>query len=199
MIKLMNYLAHLFFAEDDPDSIVGSLMGDFVKGRVPDDLPPKLRAGILLHRRIDSYTDAHPIFSRSRRRLRPQLRRYGGILVDIFYDHYLARDWERYADVALASFSRSVYRILIDCMPQMPPRMQRSVGYMIEHDLLMSYRGLGGIARALRGIERRLKRESDLSAGVVDLERDYGAFREDFEDFFPRLIAFARDCPGAHR
>jgi acyl carrier protein phosphodiesterase len=188
----MNYLAHLFFAEDDPDSVVGSLMGDFVKGRVPDDLPPKLRAGILLHRRIDSYTDAHPIFGRSRCRLRPELRRYGGILVDMFYDHFLARDWERYSHVTLGPFSHAVYSILAEYPLPLPPRMQRSVSYMIEHDLLVSYREIGGIGRALQGIERRLKRENRISDGVRDLQDHYDDFRGDFEAFFSQLIGFAR-------
>jgi acyl carrier protein phosphodiesterase len=191
----MNYLAHLFLDGENRDAIVGNLMGDFVKGQVDPGLAAGLREGILLHRKIDVYTDAHPVFRASRRRLRSEYRRYGGILIDIFYDHFLARSWSDHSSVSLRSFSQNVYRILAQRYETLPSPMQRSVAHMIQHDLLMSYRELGGIARALRGVEGRLKRASRLGDAVADLARNYGPLKRDFGVFFPELESFVRTRP----
>lgn len=186
----MNYLAHLYLADEEPESLIGSLLGDFVKGPIDQALPQGLRRGILIHRKVDVYTDAHPVFQRSRQRVRPQFRRYAGILVDIYYDHFLARDWSRYSSRSLRDFSRLVYRILEAHYQDLPAPMQRMVTGMIAHDLLVSYRELEGIGRALQRIEGRLKRESRLGEGVQDLRLNYVALHRDFQAFFPQLIAY---------
>ena len=189
----MNYLAHCYLAGDAPEALIGNLMGDFIKGRVDDQpLPAGVRAGIVLHRKIDVYTDNHRVFNTSRRRLRPEYRRYGGVLVDVFYDHFLARDWERYSSVSLASFSRRVYRTLARHQSLFPEPMQRSVAHMIGNDLLLSYRELAGVGRALRGIAGRLKRTNRLARAITELESNYGALGEDFAVFFPELVDFVR-------
>ncbi|MDJ0741588.1 MAG: ACP phosphodiesterase [Gammaproteobacteria bacterium] len=186
----MNYLAHLLLSDPDPESLVGSLMGDFVKGRVDAALPPALRRAIILHRRIDSYTDAHAGVRRSRCRVSPAYRRYAGILVDLFYDHVLARRWSDYADVPLEVFARRVHAALRRHHADLPARMQHSMAYLVGNDLLLSYRGVAGIGRALHGIERRLKRPSGLGAAVAELQRDYAGFADDFALFFPQLQAY---------
>lgn len=191
----MNYLAHLYLAGDDPQALVGSLMGDFVKGRIDPARPRAIRDGIRLHRRIDAFTDAHATVLHSKRRLHPDFRRYGGILIDVFYDHFLARDWSHYADKPLEPFVHRVYAIMSDHHDRLPSRMQRSMRYMVGNDLLLSYRDIDGIARALRGIETRLSRPSRLGEAVSELETHYGALRQDFKDFFPQLITFARQVP----
>lgn len=186
----MNYLAHLYLAEDEPESLIGSLMGDFAKGRIDEALAPGIRWGIVVHRRVDVFTDAHAIVGRSKRRLRPEFRRYGGILVDLYFDHFLALQWSRYSDVPLGDFSQRVYRILEDHRKNLPPRMQRGVSYMIDNDLLLSYREIDGIRRALIGIEGRLKRQSRLREAVSDLEHNYPFLEADFAGFFPELIDY---------
>lgn len=189
----MNYLAHLYLAGDDPESLIGSLMGDFAKGRIDEKLAPGIRWGIAVHRMVDVFTDAHVIVGESKRRLRPQFRRYGGILVDLYYDHFLATQWAHYSDVPLAAFSQKIYRILEGHREQLPPRMQRSVSYMVDNDLLQSYREIDGIRGALIGIEGRLKRESRLREAVSDLERNYWLLEADFAGFFPELIGYVRE------
>lgn len=186
----MNYLAHLYLAGPDPEARLGNLLGDFVKGPVPDDLPPARRSGIVLHRRIDSYTDHHPVVLRSKRRIDPRFRRYGGILIDLFYDHLLTRQWALYHDQPLEDFVREVHRLIERRLPELPPRMQRSMQYLLATDLLLAYREMDGIARALSGLERRLSRPSNLGAAWVELERHYDALNEDFAAFFPELIAY---------
>lgn len=185
----MNYLAHLYLAGSDPDARLGNLMGDFVKGPVPAELPITLQQGIVLHRRIDSFTDAHPLFRRSRRRLPDDFRRYGGILIDLFYDHLLTRYWHRFHDQPLDDFIDEVHRLLTYRLPDLPPRMQRSMRYLLANDLLRSYRHSDGVARALAGLERRLTRPVNLSAAVTELATHYDGFSADFQRFFPELIA----------
>jgi acyl carrier protein phosphodiesterase len=186
----MNYLAHLYLAGNDAEALIGSLMGDFIKGRVDPDLPPVLRQAILQHRRIDSFTDAHPIVRRSKQRVTNEFRRYAGILIDVFYDHFLAREWSQYSDVSLEAFTDRVYELVGRHRETLPPRMQRSMHYMVRYDLLKSYRSVDGIAQALRGIETRLRRPSRLGDAVVELENTGVRFQRDFSEFFPQLIEF---------
>lgn len=189
----MNYLAHLYLSDGDPESLVGSLMGDFVKGRVDPGLPPAIRWGILVHRRVDSFTDAHPVFRRSKSRVRPAFRRYAGILVDLYYDHFLAWDWSRYSTIPLEDFAETVYGLLEERQHAFPPSMQRSMSFMVANKLLQSYEELKGIERALQGIEGRLKRPSNLREAIVDLEDNHAALADDFSSFFPDLIRFVRE------
>jgi len=189
----LNYLAHLYLSENDPESLIGSLMGDFLKGRVGTDLAPAVRRGVLVHRRIDSFTDAHMIVGQSKRRIGPAYRRYAGILIDLFYDHFLASRWSEYSAVPLEAFAARVYRIVAAHHHRLSAPMQRSMSYMISNELLQSYRTLEGMQQALRGIESRLKRPSRLHAAVTELERNYTGLGEDFAVFFPDLVRFASD------
>ncbi len=186
----MNYLAHLYLADNDTESLLGNLMGDFVKGHVDGHLSPAIQQGIALHRKIDAFTDVHPVFKQSKQRLSPEVRRYGGILVDLFYDHFLARHWDSYAKLPLRHFSQQVYGILLSHYELLPNAMQRSVSYMIRVDLLMSYREITGIDNALRGIGRRLKRANPLASAAKELQRHYPALEADFAAFFPELRCY---------
>lgn len=186
----MNYLAHLYLASDAPEAIVGSLMGDFVKGSVNQSLPQMLRDSIVQHRRIDSFTDAHPIVQRSKTRLNQEYRRYGGILIDMFYDHFLARNWAQHAIHPLDVFSARAYRVINEYHETLPPKMQRTAHYLVTHDLLGSYRTVTGIDRALKGVSTRLSRPSPLGTASEELTRLYNELHNDFDEFLPELIAF---------
>lgn len=188
----MNYLAHLCLADDTRDSLLGSLMGDFVKGPIDPSLAPELQRAIRQHRRIDSFTDGHPIVHQSKRRVSAEFRRYAGILIDMFYDHLLATHWHDYRDQPLDAFTGRVYRLLEQHSDTLPGPMQRTARYMVHCDLLGSYRTVPGIHQALRGIEGRLKRPSNLSAAIVELENNREGLLRDFSLFFPELIDFAR-------
>ncbi len=186
----MNYLAHLYLAGSEPEAVIGSLMGDFVKGRVDPTLSPGLRHAILQHRRIDSFTDANPLVKQSKQRIRSDFRRYAGILVDVFYDHFLATEWRSYAEVPLDEFVEMVYEQVSQHLDTLPPQMQLSMRYMVNNDLLRTYRTVDGIGWALRGIETRLKRPSRLGEAVIELENAYEALCGDFTEFFPQLTRF---------
>lgn len=189
----VNYLAHLYLAGDDDAEISGALLGDFVKGRLENlSLPPAIIDGIRLHRSIDSYTDAHPLVIQSRQRLQNR-RRVAGIIVDIIYDHFLARHWQAFAVEALDSFCQDRYERLLVHLPSYPPRLQAIVPHMAERDWLGSYAELDNVALALERIGRRLSQPDMLSGVHSDLQRHYSGLEQDFMDFFPELTEqFAR-------
>jgi acyl carrier protein phosphodiesterase len=188
----VNYLVHLFLAGDNPHYLVGHMLGDFVKPREIAAYPPEIRAGIRMHQRVDAFSESHPVFAASRRRFEPPYRRYAGILVDLAYDHLLARHWGDYSpDVSLAEFTQRAYAVLREHRAILPDRLQRMLPYMIEDDWLCSYRELENIGRALRGIAHRLRRENPLPTAMAALQAAYSGLESDFRLFFPDLVEFA--------
>lgn len=198
----MNHLAHALLAARAGGSIVGQLMGDFVKGRLEGRYDDAIREGIALHRRIDAYTDGHAVVRESLARFRPPYRRFAGILTDLFYDHALARRWDEFSDRPLRAFADDVYAELAAARHRLPERMQRFTDYLRAADLLVSYRELEGIDRALAGIARRMRRANPLADAVTELEREEEGLTADFARFFPDLLerfAVPEASPGRGR
>lgn len=189
----MNHLLHFLLARDDEDLRLGSVLGDIVKGRVErfahPGVTPQLRTGIQLHRTIDSFSDQHPAVHRSKQRLAPQYGRLSGVLVDVFYDHVLARTWEVHHRVSLADFTQDVYRTLRTNLPRLPTAIHPLVHAMTRHDWLLSYADIDGIDRALRGMAQRMPVARGIAPAAAELERHYDAFADDFAAFFPELHA----------
>ncbi len=186
----MNYLAHLHLGGDQPAQLLGSLYGDFVKGWLSGQWPPEIEAAIGLHRRIDAFTDSHPLLAASRARFPQTRRRYAGILLDVFFDHCLARHWQDYAAEPLAQFSGRVYQVLLQ-EPQLPERLARIAPRMAEQDWLGSYRDFAVLQQVLVGMQRRLSRPQGLDGALEELERLYDPLLADFREFYPQLQAFA--------
>ena len=187
----MNYLAHLYLSDGTDESLLGSLLGDFVKGDDYTTYSAGIGQAILIHRRIDAYGNAHPIYRRSKARLDASFRHTKGILIDLFYDHFLARDWDSYADESLADFTRQVYVILNAHKQILPSRLQAILPRMTADDWLKSYREMANIERALEGLSIRLGRENRLHRGVEELLVNYAGLEVDFRDFFPQLVDHA--------
>lgn len=187
----MNYLAHLFLAKDTPESLIGNLLGDFAKGSIECLYTAEIRKGIELHRRVDTYTDAHHIFRSSKRLIAKQRRRLSGIMIDVFYDHFLARHWSEYSDVPLDDFSSRVYKILADNQAILPESLKLIVPRMKAYDLLGSYKEIQGIDIALKRIATRIKWQNNLGDGVEDLLANYQQIEIDFCAFFPGVINYA--------
>lgn len=190
----MNYLAHLFLSGRTPEAIVGGLLGDFVKGSVDGRYGERVREGILLHRKIDRYTDDHEVVTASRRLISPLRRRFAGIMVDVFYDHFLARHWTSFAEAPLGEFAREVYAILECHHEQFPERLQYIVPRMVRDDWLVSYGELWRVRAALDGISRRLRRSNALAGGADELETHYSELEAHFLCFFPQLMGFVDGC-----
>ncbi len=198
----MNYLAHLLLAEATPEAWVGNLLGDFVKGAVGDlgdRYPVAIRQGILLHRQIDAFTDAHPVVQTSKARIAPERRRFAGVLVDMFYDHFLARHWQDYASIALPEFAEQVYHALQTHEVILPERLQRVLPDIIRQNWLTSYQDIDGIAYALQRMSRRIHRTNPLALGIVDLQTHYDGLEADFRAFWPEVVGYVNTLQARSR
>ena len=185
----MNYLAHLYFAEDSPESRVGNLMADFVRG--PVDRQPydgAVMRGMRSHVAVDRYTDGHEVVRASKALVSPSRRRFAGIIVDVCYDHFLARNWPEFSDEPLSAFIDRTYGSLLEYRGEMPPVLSRVIQHMVKHDWLRGYREASGIARALDGLSMRIRRPNTLAGSVEELEANYGEMEGHFLRFFPDLV-----------
>ena len=183
----MNYLAHFYLAEQSSEGLIGSLLGDFVKGRLEGRFSASVRRGIALHRAIDSFTDAHPSHLQSRNRISSERRRYAGVIVDVCYDHFLCRRWSEYCDESLDGFTERVYGVLEERRHELPEGLQRIVTRMVAGDWLRSYAELDNVGLALDGIARRIERRNPLAGAQSEIEANYAALDRDFREFFPEL------------
>jgi acyl carrier protein phosphodiesterase len=188
----MNYLAHLHLGGQRPGQLLGSLYGDFVKGRLQGQFAPEVEAAIQLHRRIDVFTDRHPLVDIALGRFSDTRRRYAGIVLDVFFDHCLARDWKLYAEQPLEVFTADVYRVLTH-ERQLPERLARIAPHMVANDWLGSYQEFEVLEQVLRGISRRLSRPEELAGAMEELRRLYEPLSEDFALFYPQLQDFAQN------
>ncbi|MCF7203840.1 ACP phosphodiesterase [Pseudomonas oligotrophica] len=186
----MNYLAHLHLGGQEPAALLGSLYGDFVKGPLQGRWPSDIEAGIRLHRRIDAFTDSHPLVLAAKARFADERRRYAGILVDLFFDHCLAAHWPQYSREPLAQFTGRVYRTLA-AEAELPGKLGLIAPRMAAQDWLGSYREFTVLEQVLLGMSRRLSRPDGLLGGMAELERLYGPLSDDFHAFYPELQAFA--------
>lgn len=201
----MNYLAHLHLGGDAPAQLLGSLYGDFVKGPLAGQWPADIEAAIRLHRRIDVFTDSHPLQAQARARFPAERRRCSGILLDLFFDHCLALHWADYAAEPLPQFTGRVYRVLA-AEPRLPERLALIAPRMAAQDWLGSYRDFAVLEQVINGMGRRLSRPGLLEGSLIELERLYEPLSADFRAFYPQLQYFValqldqqRGLSGAER
>lgn len=186
----MNYLAHFFLSGNSPDLLIGNFIADAVKGSKPDLYPEGIRKGILMHRSIDHFTDTHPVTIRSKARLRARFNHYSGVITDVFYDHFLARDWNRFSDEKLPDYAQRIYAFLEIHADSFPDKLRYMLPFMKEHNWLLAYSEVKGIRHVLTGMSRRTKFNSGMEFAADALEENYALFEEDFNDFFPEIVAF---------
>ena len=186
----MNYLAHLLFAESTPESLMANLMGDFVKGRLAADWHPALRPGVLLHRQIDAFTDSNPVFLRSASRFSNRRRRFAGIILDICYDHFLSRHWDRFHDQPRSEFIAHCYQLLERYRGYQPETMQRPLRLMLDQDWLSAYADANKIVLVLDRVAHRLRRPEPMLGAGEEFLQHYSGLEQDFLDFFPELMTF---------
>jgi acyl carrier protein phosphodiesterase len=190
----MNFLAHLYLSGGDPEVMVGNFIGDFVKGRsLLQQFNASIVKGIELHRAIDEFTDKHPVVKQSKDRLRPTYRHYAGVIVDVFYDHYLAKYWDHYHNDLLPDFAEHAYATIEAHDAMLPEGVKRMLPYMIRGNWLVHYARVEGIDRALTGMSRRTPYESRMDEAVIDLQKYYDEFKAEFELFFPELKLHAEN------
>ncbi len=186
----MNFLAHLYLSGNSDELKIGNFIADSVKGRGFAAFSQEIQHGIILHRAIDMYTDDHPIVRQSIGRLRPKYKKYSGVLVDIFYDHYLALNWNEFHSKSLDTYTQDVYQLLNSRLAELPDRTQMMLPYMIQGNWLLNYQYFDGIGRVLGGMSRRTKFDSGMEKGVHDLKEHYDDFENEFRQFMPDISAF---------
>lgn len=184
----MNFLAHLYLSGNDPAVITGNFIGDFVKGKNLDErFGNSIAKGIELHRSIDSFTDTHAVVAQSKKRLWPTYRHYAGVIVDIYYDHFLALNWSDYHSELLPDYADHCYGVLQSQRAMLPEQAQFMLPHMVRGNWLVNYAKLEGIYRALSGMAQRTRFVSKMEEAVADLELHYSAFEQEFQLFFPEL------------
>lgn len=189
----MNFLAHLYLSGNNPKIMIGNFMGDFVKGRAYlNQYDSEIIKGIDLHRSIDEFTDSHAIVTQSKNRLRPKYRHYSGVITDVFYDHFLAANWNQFHPLPLAQFAQQAYQTIQSSDTELPAELNHMMPYMVNGNWLLNYSNLEGIHRALSGMARRTPYESKMEESVTDLREDYDAFKNEFMEFFPLLEAYCK-------
>jgi acyl carrier protein phosphodiesterase len=190
----MNFLAHLYLSGDNPKIMLGNFIGDFVKGRQAlEQFEPEIIRGIALHRAIDEYTDSHPVVTKSKNKLRPKYRHYSGVIVDIFYDHLLAKNWDLFHTEILPDYAELAYSIVQANHSILPEEVKFMMPHMIRGNWLVNYAKLEGIERALSGMARRTRYESKMDESVADLKEFYEEFTSEFLEFFPELKAHSAE------
>ncbi len=186
----MNFLAHAFLSGENPKLLVGNFMGDFVKGKQFEQYNETIGNGIKLHRLIDEFTDNHEIVMSSKRRFTKKYRHYSGVIVDVAYDHFLAKNWGKYHKKDLLSFTHWIYNTLDQHKDIFPERFAFMLGYMKRDNWLYHYAELSGIDRALTGMSKRTKFNSKMEMAAVDISLHYQHLEEEFTSFLPEIMAF---------
>lgn len=188
----MNYLSHLYLSYDNREILIGNFIADAVKGNKFNNYPDGIKNGILLHRYIDTFTDTHPISKRSIKRMHPRYRHYKGVILDIFYDHFLAKNWPNYSETPLEEYAESMYKFLHAKSDLFPERMFSILNHMTNHNWLVTYRSLEGIERVLNGMNSRTQGKSQMNLAIIDLKEHYKDFENDFFEFFAELENYTK-------
>ena len=183
----MNFLAHLHLSGDSDELKIGNFIGDFVKGSDLERFSDGISKGIRLHRVIDSFTDSHPVVLESKIRLRKKYRHYSGVIVDVYYDHFLAAQWSNYSDTDLYEFAESSYRLIRSRLDELPDRVAHLIYYMRKGNWLYNYQYVEGIRKTLTGMSSRTRFDSKMEDAHVDLRRHYKSFEAEFNEFYPEL------------
>ncbi|MCF6167576.1 ACP phosphodiesterase [Lutibacter sp.] len=189
----MNFLAHLYLSKNNKNILIGNFIADAVKGNKYNNYPTEIKAGILLHRAIDSYTDKHPIVRKSKRRLHERYNHYDGVIIDILYDHFLAKNWHNYSEIPLEVYANNVYSFLQENKDLFPTKIQNILPSMIKHNWLVAYASIEGIEKILQGMNKRTKEVSKMDMAIEDLNYHYKELELDFTTFFIELEQFTKE------
>ncbi len=186
----MNFLAHIHLSGNNDDIKIGNFIADSVRTKDLPRFTKDIQLGIQLHWAIDNFTDHHEVVKESKALLYEEYHKYGAVLVDIFYDHYLARDWSKRSDKNLDVFVDYFYQLLRDRKAELPERIKQMLPYMVKYNWLYNYQFLEGIERVLGGMSRRASFKNNMNHGTKALKKHYTEFENHFNIFYPELEAF---------
>jgi acyl carrier protein phosphodiesterase len=183
----MNFLAHIYLSGDNDLLKIGNFMADSIRGNAYENFPDEIKKGILLHRSIDSFTDMHPIYRQSKHRLHEKYGHYSGVIMDIFYDHFLAKNWKKYSDKNLEVYADEFYQLLSDNYDLLTEKIQGMMPYMIARNWLVSYASISGLEMILFQMDHRTKNRVAMHESIVELQEFYSEFETEFTQFFEEL------------
>jgi len=189
----MNFLAHLYLSGEIEEIIIGNFIADHVKGNMINKYNAGIISGIKLHREIDNFTDVHEVFRKSKKRLSPKYGKYAGVIVDMFYDHFLSANWNDYSDEHIEIFTKRMYKILFKKYLILPPKTRRILPFMAKDNWLVGYGRLEGLNNALKGMASRTSFESGMENAVGDMKMDYEEYKSEFQRFFPEIVKFSEN------
>ncbi len=187
----MNFLAHVYLSENNPKIIIGNFIADHVIGNKYNHFDAEIQQGIKLHRHIDTFTDAHPIVRKSKRRLHERYGHFDGIIIDLFYDYFLAKNWNDYSEIPLKLYSQGIYTLLQNNLDILPSKTKKILPYLIEYDWLFNYQFFDGMEKVLIGMNKRTKGRSKMNEAITDLKNLEKEFEADFTSFFKDLRIFS--------
>lgn len=188
----MNYLAHIYLAQNNDKSKLGNFLGDFVNKSLENNYDNEILNGIFMHRKLDSFTDSNPVFLGSKRRVSRENRRFAAVLIDMFYDHFLAKNWNQYSQITLEEFACNFYDILKRYSYCLPEKLTRRMSYIIEENWLLSYKDIDGIKIAIDRISLRFAKSNHPLVNPIDeLIKNYDNLETDFKEFFPLAVEYA--------
>lgn len=188
----MNFLAHVYLSGSNIPLAVGNLIADQVKGKNIELLAPEIQEGVRLHRVIDTYTDQHPLVRACVKKLFPDYRHYSRVIVDMYFDHFLAAHWNSFHPQTLETFSLAFYEALKIYVPQLPESIQKFISALIKYNWFEQYKTLTGLGLILEQMERRTKFHSNLGASTEELKQNYAYFEGHFFEFMGELISFTK-------
>ena len=188
----MNYLAHVYLSDPEKELSIGNFIADHVKGKAYLDYPLRIQKGILLHRKIDDFTDKHPLFRKNVSLLFPKFRHYSRVIVDMFFDHFLAVQWEFYHSDSLQVFSKRFYAMLEQYLDILPCKTKKMLPFITKYNWFMAYRSVEGLEKTLYQMSLRTRFPSNMNLSILNLKYNYSDIALDFSCFFKELQDFVK-------
>jgi len=186
----MNVLAHIYLSGDSEKIIVGNYIGDYVKGKDYLNYPEQIRKGIVIHRRIDAFTDRHPVVHRSKIFFSRKYHKYAGVVTDIIYDHFLTKEWDLFSRRPLESVTYNFYRAMVNNYQYMPPNVREMMPFFIINNWIESYQTINGIRLVLKTLSKHSSLPKETRFAIRALKKNYYSLQDDFMEFFPQLIDY---------
>jgi acyl carrier protein phosphodiesterase len=189
----MNFLAHIYLSGSNNEIKVGNFVADWIKGSDFRKYAPDIQIGIIMHRSIDSFTDNHPIIKTSKNRLAEAYGKYAGIIVDILYDHILAKEWHLFSNIPLDEYSNELYAVLSKYIEVFPEEIRDFIPRFMRRRWLESYATPEGIGNVLNGMSKHTSLPNHTDQALQVLQLHFEDFRREFFEYFPQLIAYVED------
>lgn len=186
----MNFLAHLYLSGENEELLIGNFVADFIRNRDVANYSEGIQKGIILHRKIDFYTDNHPVVRQGTQRLRMNHGKYAPVILDVLFDYLLANNWEKYSNEPIADYTKKVYAILAKNQAILPPKIGNRLPEMIADNWLVKYGWDDGLRYVFERMKRRVSLPHLLDNAVESMKADYDLFEQEFNAFFPEVIAY---------